>query len=494
MFHSTAFKQPDGTIVDYQKAFHESRARTRMAHGKNRSGKTTAGTAEAVSLCLGFHPWLLPEGMKNKSISFWMMHYEQVPKECRTKFRPPVKGLIIEDDWDTVDEILTVGTPDRPAKLKQFIPDDCLLRAPVKNALGHICRYDFKNGSILRIDTERSFLNDPDSFEGKDLDFVLYDEPKNQRLRNAIGRGLVDSNGDEIFTLTALSEPWLFHEVYQKRHSDPSIQCFFFDTDYNTNISRAGWEAFKKTITDENEYAARIKGEWTFLKGLVYKEFIAKSTLDGGHICKPISVSWVRENGTVWGAIDPHSSNPQTCLLVVADKYDRVFVWREIFKKCLIPDFCEMIKLESSYVDTNELGVQEPRQFEIGGGVFWTDPIAFIEDPVDGRKWADIFDENGVRVAPAPKQQQFGILQTREAFKNNKLFICSNCTRTLWEIQNYIISEWKNTTERNPKEKPRDKDDHTMECLYRLILKNPHYIEGSGWGAPIATKDSFVLP
>lgn len=489
-FHNTKFQQPDGSIVDYQEPFHKSKAKVRLAHGTNRSGKTTAGGAEDVSLCLGFHPWMLPSALKEHPISYLMSHMELIPKECLTRFKPPVKGLVIEDDWDTVDEILTVGTAERAGKLKLLIPDDALVAPPKKNALGHICKYEFKNGSILQIDTERSFINDPLSFEGKDYDFVHYDEPKCRDLRVAVGRGLVDTNGIEMFTMTALAEPWIYNEVYLKATSNPDIQTFFFDAHKNPNISQEGFKAFGATLT-QDEYDARILGKWCFLKGKVYKEFIARSAKDGGHICEPISIEWVRENATVWGAIDPHQANPQTCLLMLADKKGRLIIWREVYKKCLIPEFCDAIKSEISFVDKDG----QVKQLPIGGRVFWCDPIAFIEDPVDGRMWADEFELCGIPVDKAPKQKDWGVTKTRQAFKDNKLFICSNCVRTIYEIENYIYQEWSSkSVQRNPKEKPVDKDDHTMECMYRLVLKEPQFIDYSAPSRPIRRFDSCPRP
>ena len=42
-------------------------------------------------------------------------------------------------------------------------------------------------------------------------------------------------------------------------------------------------------------------------------------------------------------------------------------------------------------------------------------------------------------------------------------------------MRHYITHQYKHPLEKNPKEEPRKKADHTIDCLRYLALTNPHY-------------------
>ena len=487
-----------------QVAFHAASAHVRLAVGKNRGGKTTAGCVEDISFCLGFYPWMIPKELFDDYSLRQLLGEEnwRIPDECRTPLKTPVKVLVIEDDWDTADEILVTGKEDRAGKFTYYIPPDSLACKPVKNALGYICEYQFANGSVLRIDTEKSFTNDPNSFEGGTNDLIHYDEPKRRELRVALKRGLVDRHGYEIFTMTPLSEPWIFHEVYKRAALDPDIQTFFFDTDdiiRAGHISQAGWDAFVGTL-NEDEIAARARGEWVFLKGLVYPEFNHNHCKDdpNGNICDPLTPDYLYNKCTIHIAIDPHPRQPLAALFMAADDRGRLIVFDEIFKKDLIGSFCELIKSKLGYMWQNPKSRQmEKRDYLTGHYII--DPIAFIDDPVTGLTWADEFTLNDIPVEKAPKNKSQGILEVRAALKaptNDKgevtgeaqLLITSNCIETIREFQTYVYQEWKHQ-DRSAKEKPVDRDDHMMENLYRLILIRPSHTPREDYNVPLKPRD-----
>jgi hypothetical protein len=476
--HALYFYTPQGN----QPLFHRCEALIRLAVGSNRSGKTTAGICEDIALCLGFRPWLLPEYLKSKPIEelMEMARKGSLPKECLTHRKTPFKLLIVEDDWDVADEILLTGTAEKPAKLRKFIPPNALVGGSIdkqeKNGMGYICKINFINGSQIVIDTEKSFVNDRGSYEGKSYDGCHYDEPKCRELRVAVKRGLSDSNGLEIFTLTPLAEPWMHDELYSKSGVDPRINAFFFDTQSLVDagfVSKEGWEAFKDSLT-EDEKESRLFGKWTHLRGLVYKEFIPRHVKDGGHLIDPISPEWMYDNATFIVGIDPHPREPLAALFVAGDHKGRIIVWEELFAKELIKDFCNFIKVKLAVkikAKNGEVNLEEQNV-----SLYHLDPLAWNEDPIDGKTWAQDFIDNGIPVEKAPKRKEAGILEVRQAFKDNKLFICSNCTRTIFELQHYVWQEWRNPQGRSLKEKAVDKDDHMMELLYRSILLEPtHY-------------------
>ena len=455
--------------LEHQKKFHASKAHIRLASGSNRSGKTTAGVIDDIAAAIGFKPWELPVEFKDKPISYWMLNTHLVPQGLTMPQKTPIKILIVEDDWDTADDILLSGNSDRAGALKYYLPEDAIaVGGWEKNAMGYNYQVTLKNGSVIRIDTEKSFINDPNSFEGGRWDRIHFDEPKKRELRVALKRGLSDNYGYELFTLTPLSEAWIKDEIYDKSKEGSDTESFFFDTKNNPHISAEGWQSFIESL-DEVEKEARIMGKWVHLKGLVYPEFSAKMFSEGGHLIEPPSMEWIAENASVYLMIDPHSRQPQTAVFMLADNRGRWLVWDEIFLKCLIPDFCKMIQDKLSYIDAKGVARRLPVETAV------IDPIAFNQDPVDGSNWAQAFIDNGINVLPASKQREFATVQTRKAIKDRKLLFSNKCSRTVWEIQHYVYDEWKNKGTRNEKERPVDKDDHCMECLGRGVVMEPVY-------------------
>lgn len=501
--HRIYFYQP----LPEQAKFHQSPAHVRLVVGTNRSGKTTCGIVDDIADCLGFRPWELSPDLKELNIEELLAKPYLLPESCRTRIKTPAKIIIIVEDWDVADDILITGTLDRAGKLTQYLPPGALDGPPEKNSLGYFYLWHFRNGSTIRIDTEKSFINNPKSFEGAVYDKVHYDEPKRRDLRVALARGLVDSHGYEIFTFTPLTEPWVKDEIYDKAGLDPEIQTFFLHAKNNPHIDQIGWANFISKL-DVNEKAARAEGEWVHLRGLVFKEFVPKKHLPknpkgdpkaksgtaeaiwpGGHLIDPIPIEWVAKNGVAYVSIDPHSREALTASILIADRLDRWLVWDELFvPDCLIPDFCELLwsKLRFLADDPKKPGKKITKELSV---MRWQlDPIAFEEDPVDKSTWADEFLRAGMPVLKATKRKAQGILDVRQALTDQKLLFCSNCDRHIWEIQHYMYDEWKSNTDRNAKTSPKDKDDHAMECLYRNVVVQPFFVDPERESKPIKAK------
>lgn len=456
----------------------------RLACGPNRTGKTTAGCTEDISFALGFRPWLVPiELLEIYGLRALLKEENwRIPKEARTTLLPPVKVLVIEDDWETADEILFSGAEDRAGKLTYYMPADAI-QSIGKNALGYNCEIALVNGSLIRVDTEKSFVNDPNSFEGGTNDLIHYDEGKKRPLRVALKRGLADRYGYEIFTLTPLCEPWIFHEVYKKAATNRDYSVHPLQA--AKHISKEGWLAFLDTLT-EDERLARGEGQWVFLKGLVYPEFVPKDAKDGGHLTSALTPEWLASNATVYVAIDPHPRQPLTALFLAVDNKGRLILFDEVFKKCLIEEFCELIRSKLKYITRDKEGDKVENELPVAR--YLIDPIAYVDDPVSGLTWADEFIFNDIPVEPSSKAKAQGICNVRQEFKDNNLFITTNCIETLREIQLYVYDEWKDG-DRNSKEKTIDKDDHMMECMYRLVVSKPEYVDPKAYEASIEPFD-----
>ena len=55
------------------------------------------------------------------------------------------------------------------------------------------------------------------------------------------------------------------------------------------------------------------------------------------------------------------------------------------------------------------------------------------------------------------------------------LYVFDTCQRFIYEMEHYRWDDWsgKNKDNKNPREKPVDKDDHEIECAGRSLLRLP---------------------
>jgi len=223
-------------------------------------------------------------------------------------------------------------------------------------------------------------------------------------------------------------------------------------------LSEENVARFANTLR-EDEKEMRLRGKHRRLIGLVYKEFDPSK-----HLIDPFEVDpkWPK-----YVMIDPHPRTPHMVSWFTVDPYDRIIQYDELFEHLLISELCRVIRAKNG--NSRILS-------------YYCDPIAFQENPLDKRRWADEFIEHGIPVQQAPKQLAHGITQVKDFLVGNELmgpqlYFFKNLTHTIWEIQRYRWDEWKGSTseQREVKQKPIDKDDHAMENLYRAVLVKPNY-------------------
>jgi hypothetical protein len=142
----------------------------------------------------------------------------------------------------------------------------------------------------------------------------------------------------------------------------------------------------------------------------------------------------------------------------------RIFFFDEIFQKAMIIDLCDAILSRTSRF----LRVK-----------YICDPLAFIKHPVTGaQSMAEDFYRKKVMILQAIKDLQGGIIRVKQELKTlDRLWFNRNLRETMFEFTHYVWDDKEN--------KPRDKDDHAMECLYRILLENPRYYDPKVKKAPV---------
>lgn len=430
-----------------QDRFHRMGAKLRRGvFAGNRFGKSQMGCAEDCAWLYGERIWY--------------------PKDDPARYvglpRRPVKGLVIAEDWDKVDEIWTSESGDTPGKLWQLLPAD-FVSSKKRNHSGAIDMVECQNGSVLRFDTVRSFLTNKKGAESSDWDFIHIDEPCPEAMWKAASRGLVDRLGSAWFTLTALSEPWITDMFVPRNKKLKHIQEMETEDFWmlrgamqdNPHLTEKAIQMYAADLT-EDEKQCRLYGIPLTLVGLVYKEFDFDR-----HVLQKLPLGWSGwslppTNWPVYLAIDPHPQTPHAVLALTVSPQEQVFVFDEIFMHCTIDVLCEMMHEK----------FDKYHKFAI-----LCDPFAWVNDPITGSNMGTEFEKNKIFVDKATKALHQGIMRTKaELSRQGRLYFSPHLEETLWEIQRY---SWDTNPDRI--NKPVDKDDHMMENLYRLLLEEPRW-------------------
>lgn len=443
-----------------QDAFHRAgRFKRRAVFAGNRFGKSDCGAAEDSAQAVGARLWI-PEGDPAR--------YEGIP-------RRPQKILIVTTDWGKVDEIFTNERGADTGKLWKFLPRGFVVSKKRNHGSGAIETMECENGSLIQFDTVESFKKNPQGAESSNWDVIHIDEPCPEAMYSAHARGMVDRGGQAYFTLTPLKEPWIYDRFFGEdnireaielgrprlyKNDNWSITGSIWDNPY---LSEANIIRYLTEDCPEEERECREKGIPLQFAGLIYKEF--ESAV---HTYRDVPIGWddfdsPPKGWPVYLQLDPHSQTPCAGLLATVSPESRKFVYDEVWMRGI-----------ASAVVADMLR-------KIGGRQLINpqcDPSAFNEDALSGTCWADDFGALGLWFDRAPKQLDRGIKAVQAALLSRFIdgtpewVFSPLLKRFVYEIKRW---HW------DKENKPKDKDDHTLECLYRMVLSKPEWVEPAGY-------------
>lgn len=464
---------PSAKQLEFLKAAEKKR---RAVFAGNRFGKSTIGVIEDCCFALGFRPFF-PEGHP--------LRYHGIPDRG-------VKILVIAEDWDKVKEIFTSNEPgsEKPGKFFEWLPPDSIVKVE-KNSLGVIyCIYVQSKvkgrlrKSAIFFDTVRSYKSNGAAHESSDWDVIHCDEPIPQDMWIAASRGLIDRKGHAWMLLTPLREAWLYDYMCENAINHPEIfWTLHADMLDNPTLSKEECELFLGQLSPE-ERECREKGIPLQSGRLVYHHFDEKK-----HVIKGTPKGWENpwtppEDWDVAYAIDPHPQTPHAVLFAAISPKAVVF-FSEIFEKCpfgTVNDEQGRILQKGLADKIRERIATQNVIYEI------CDPTAWIADPDTGLCWADKLHELGLKVQKASKAKTQGIMTMNDWFAGvheKKIFVVDTCVNFLREIRKYHYDK---------DNKPVDKNDHLMECMYRLCMKDGFQYYGRDTSVPSNSVISFDKP
>jgi hypothetical protein len=419
--------------------------------GGNGIGKTVLGAVICGSACLGIEPWSGKDTVWGKR-----------PVSCR----------ILCSDWEK--HAATVIVP----KLKEWLPVGEYTTA--KNNVGVESKFTFRNKSMIELITNKQETSDHEGWEG---DLVWGDEPFSHDKFVANLRGLrrpSEKGGMGVFlmTQTSVSEAWILDEVIM--NTDPAYASVTeIPQDANPYLSDEFKRIFRASLRP-NEVIARIDGKFLNLVGLVWKGFKKEV-----HVIDPFEIP---TDWPVVPMIDHHPSHPNAIGYYAVDPFERVYVVDETYAHMSAEQEGDDIirhmtrnawRIKDVFIDPLSKG---DMAYIKNLGIEGKDTFTKLKE----RLW-----HHGIELHVASKDKASGIRNIEDMLegpnKTPTLFFFRSLDKIekdghIWEIQRWTYDE---------NNKPRDKDDHFMENLYRMSLTGTKYTKMRSSGNDLRAETEF---
>ena len=418
---------------DKQRIFHESISPKKQFVGGNRSGKTTAGAAEAVWFMGGTHP------------------FKRLPWE------PPLRGRIV-----TVDVAQGIEKIIKPM-LASMIPKSWLINGSWEDSYDKELRMlTLENGSFCELLTYEQSL---EKFAGTSRHWTWFDEEVPKDIFIECNLRLLDTAGFWWLTMTPVEGmTWSFDEIYSQYGLDPYLTVVEVDLDDNPYLTEEGKQLALSGLNQE-ELDARKHGRYVSVGGLVYPEFDPER-----HVIDPISTppGWMR-----FDSMDHGIRNPTAWLFCCVDRDGRIIILDEHYEAGrIVAHHAKIVKvLDEQY--------GEPT-YRVG------DPSIRNTDPITGTSVQLEYIYNEIPVILGNNDIPAGITRVKTKLIGSdvgpEVFITKNCANLIWELRKYRWGKWahrKMNYEKNAKERPVDKDDHACDALRYALASRPEVDNGS---------------
>lgn len=367
----------------------------------------------------------------------------------------PIKGRVVAKDF-----LKGVGEVIVPF-FEEWL-DMELVQRKLRNPMSIPIKWWLKNGSVFDILTHEQST---EQFEGWKGHIAWFDEPPPRDKYVATLRGLVDFQGRNWMTLTPLTQPWIYDDIYTA--TDPNISVVTTDIRDNTHLSEQAIAQFESSLTEE-EKEARIHGRFLHLSGLVYKEFDPNV-----HVVTHVPI---KDNWTRYCAIDPHERKATAVLWLAVDEKDNHWIYDELSLKDMdIEQIAMAIKVQEG-----EFG--KPR-------VRLIDPHADKDNVVAGGfNFRKELMRHGIFCERGNSDTMLGKARIRQALtpryssvlKRNvpQLRISHLCRNVIHEFQHYIWDDYKrNKDEYGLKETVKKKNDDFMDALRYIYNFGPRHFQ-----------------
>lgn len=396
--------------------------------GANAAGKTYIGAKKAICYCLGEDP------SGTTDIKYPM---------------PPNYG------WVGVPD-LTLGMESVYIAVQELLPAGAAKWEKEKHS------WRFSNGSVLRM---KSYESPVVKWQSAALEFIWFDEPPPEAIYNECVSRVNRRGGVIFFTLTPVNKDttWIYTRLYSKRKTSKRI--FIVESALQENfhnpdeVIEAQIESFRGT----SEEAARLEGKFQLLQGRIHPNFCEEK-----HVIKPITLDkefrFVR-------VTDFHEVAPISCSWFAFKEGKNSYAMKiaELARTGIrVKDYALEVRAM-----TDRMKLPNPIEFDILD-------VAESDSEKRNKQEFDItvrqeFSANGMPSIKPMRSFTNGRMRLDDYLEEDppRFYVWNNCTITIEQFDTYVWDQYRGAskTEKNPKEKPKHKDDHFIRNIHYFFLQ-----------------------
>ena len=296
-----------------------------------------------------------------------------------------------------------------------------------------------------------SFEQDPDKFGGVSRHRIHYDEEPNGPNSYKIWRDsrmrLIDTGGDEVFTMTPLfGLSWVTEKLWDRQH-DPGIFVIEASMYDNPHLSKEEIELALADLTKEERESIEY-GRPAHFEGKFYDEF------NIGLVTDPPSRDHVKGQSIVVG-IDPGLR--RTAVVWIAfDNDNSALAFAELYPAdMIVPDVAKLIHAKNT-----EWGV-DPDYYVI-------DPSARNRSMDTGENIESAYMREGISAIHGQNERSAGIMEVKRRLQQKGLMVSSECRNLIWEFPRYRKDE--NSADEFAAVKEHD---HLLDALRYVCMSRP---------------------
>jgi len=440
-----------------QMEFHKHQGEKRGLFGGNQSGKSWAGANEIAWTVGRVHPYRpnvkkSPVSARDCCVDFNVLYSTIVPTYKRIL---PRRECLLGGRFKIGGEMVDVPTKTYEGNERRWPGLDGGSWDSAYDKSRHIIY--LADGSLIEFKTYEQGNKIDNSFAGPPRHIIRHDEEPPEFLygENIARQVAVESGPNIIFTMTPLNyNEWVYSQIYEAAAHDPKIGAFMMSSADNPIATEASLAALESGIKDEDIKAARLYGEFTFVKGRVWKGYGDHNLIDPFNIPR----HWHR---TV--IIDPHDNKPTAVNWIAEDQAQgRLYVYDEADLSGDYKYICDQItgRCTGQAID-----------------LWLIDPSANRENKMQGSgRLIDQFRKYLTpRIIPANNAREIGWDAVRQVVADNpgygpRLYVFKSCPITDHQMRNY---SWKPPTktkeDRSKPEVVKRNDDHCDCVRYRVV-------------------------
>ena len=343
-----------------------------------------------------------------------------------------------------------------------------------------------------------SYDQDPSDFASGDFHFVLHDEPPKYDIWRENRARVMRVNGTMMLAMTWPDDPaipvdWIFDELYEKAQlggeHDDAIEWVNLYTPDNPNLNQSAVSERAKQMS-ATERATRIYGQPIRLGNRVHplftdvthywcpvcKEAVIRDESGECGTCRNAVLAFchvqpcVAQSGwPILYALDPHPRKPHMMVWAAVTPNDDLQILREL----------EVDGGPAAVWEAVEQVEKEPE---------WRN-VRRLMDPNMGRSpsdtnreatWQDAFERVGL-ICDLADDGEVGrrlvddYLEPDPSTCAPRLLVDPRCQQVSYQMRRYLWSDFKRGTERNQKQRPKDKHDDYPTLLKYIVNSHPTF-------------------